>query len=163
MKDTVVPDEDRHQSQRACRFRGDDEFQNEAGEPDDPADLRSGQRVLHGAPLHEGDLPVGEHRKNRRDEHHAHAADLNQKEDDQLAEEAPGGRRVADNETGHADGRGGGEKGGHRAGRPSVTGGGGQHQQQGAREDQAEKAEYDDLKTVQLDTLLFHDFRHSAR
>ena len=140
-----LPAEGRGHDRRAQQLEDEGHLQDEAGQADDAADLGGGDGLLHGTALLQADLLAGDQGQGHGHRHHTHAADLNQQEDDGLAEAGPIGRRVLDHEARDADGGGGGEQGVGKGRALPVPGGEGQRQNQTAQQNDGGKAENDDL------------------
>ena len=116
-----------------------------SGQLDDPADLRGGDCLLHGAALLERDLLSGGGSDHHREGDHPHPSHLDQEQEDHLPKAAPVGGGVLDDQSGDADGGGGSEQGVGKAGARAVLGGEGQHQHQAPRQDRRREAQDDDL------------------
>ena len=144
-----IPAEDRRHRGGAQKLDNQRRPNDEAGQAHDAAHLRRGDRLLHGAALHQGDLASGDQREGGGDGDDAHAADLDEEHDDELPEERPIGRRIVQHQAGHADRRGRGEQRVQKRRPAAVPAGDGQHQQQRAQQNHAEKAEDNDLKRRQ--------------
>ena len=134
---------------RAQQFRKKGHFQNEAGQPDDTAHFRSGNGFLYGGALHQTDPPPGENGKERRHGDDAQAADLDQQENDNLAEDGPVGAGVLDHQSRDANRGGGGKQRVQKGG--GFPGGGGkrQHQQPGSSQNNPREAQHNALKGIE--------------
>ena len=100
--ETIVAAEGREQGEGTEELDQEGAAQDEAREADDAANLRSRDGVLHGAALHERNFTAGEEREGRGDRDDAEPADLDQHEDNRLAEARPVGAGVLYDEAGHA-------------------------------------------------------------
>ena len=109
--DPVFLAETGRQRQRARRLKQKRHFQNEAGQPDDPAHFRRSDRLLHGASLLQRYLSARKQRERRGDGDDAQPADLDHGKNDRLSESGPVSGGVPHNKPRHAHRRGGGEKG----------------------------------------------------
>ena len=99
-----IPAKHRSHDGGAQQFDEQRHFEDEAGQANDPAHFRSGDGLLHGAALHQGDFSPGDHGKGRSHRDDTHAADLNQDQDHDLTEHGPIGRRIMKHQTGHTNG-----------------------------------------------------------
>ena len=74
-------------------------FQDKFCQADDPSYLMGGNSFLHGTSLHQTDLSAGSYGNGYCNSHHAHTADLDQGQDDRLAELRPVGCSVMDDQS----------------------------------------------------------------
>ena len=130
----------------ARKLDSDDHLEDEEGHPDDACHVVARDGVLEEAPLDQRDLGPREdaHDEGRQDD--AEAAHLDQGEDDGLAEAAPVGRRVLDDEARHAGGGYRGEEGVEVGGPLAVGARDGQGQDEPPEQDHPQEAEEDDLR-----------------
>ena len=142
--------EPRGQQQRPGALQQQHGRQDEPGPANDAPHLGRGDGLLHHPPLLQADPPARQHGDGHGHRHHAHAADLDQHDDDRLAEAGPILSRVLHHEPRHAGGGGGGEQGVEKGGPLSVPGGDGHGQQHRSRQDQQREADQNDPRRCQL-------------
>ena len=145
-EESVVAAEGREQGKCAEELDEEGAAQDEAREPDDAADLRSRDGVLHGAALHERDFMTGQKSEGGGDRDDAESADLDQHEDDRLAEARPVGAGVLHDEAGYAHRRGRREQRLVERRPEAARRRNRQHQEQRTHEDDAGEAPGDNLK-----------------
>ena len=112
---------------------------------DDAADLVGADAVLEHAALQKRDVPAGDGGKEGRDGHDPQTAQLDQDQNHRLTEHGPVGRRIPDDQTGHTNGGGGGEKRVLRRSPDPLLRGDRQHQKHRPDQDDTEKTQNDDL------------------
>ena len=136
----VVPAKGRQQRQGAHQLYQECPPENKSRQAHDAAHRRSGDGILHGAAFLQRDIFPREHQKCHSRRNDAQSADLDQQQNNPLAERGPVGAGVLHHQSRHADGGGGGKK---RLGkrRPSpLRRRERQHQHQGAQQDNPCKA-----------------------
>ena len=146
----VLPREADGQQRRAGALHQQRAQEDEADKGHDAAQLVVADAVHHHLPLPQAQPPAQQQGEEGGDGHKAQAADLDEGDNDQLAEGGPVGARVPHHQARHAGGGGSGKEGvaeGRAAGSPA---GDGQHQQRGAGQYHDEKAQRDDLHTGHL-------------
>ena len=132
--------------QHPDQFRGKRRFEYKAGQPDDAADLMGGDAFLQHAPLQQGDFPAREGCDKGGNGDDAESADLNQNQNDSLAEDGSVGCGVLDNEACHAHSRGCSEQRVLKGRPPARFRRDGKRQQKGSCQDDSQKADDDHLK-----------------
>ena len=133
----------KRQHQRAHALNGKGGLQNKARHADDAAHLGRGDGLLHDPPLLQADPLAGKHKNRHSHGDHAHAAHLDEKQNDQLPKAGPVACRIMDHKAGHAGGGGRGEQRIEKRGSSPFPCGKRQHQQRRSQQDQQQKAEDD--------------------
>ena len=149
-----VPAEDRRHHHRSQQFDAQCGNDDERRQTNNSADFRGGHRILHGAALHQPQLPARQHGDGGRYGHHTQSADLNEQQDHALSEYRPVGSRVLDHQPRYTHGGGGSEQRIHKGGHyPGYTGYG-EHQKQRSHQDDSCKAKCGNLERIQLQLSL---------
>ena len=142
----IIPAKHREHCGRAERFDQKGAPQNKPRQPNNSTHLRRRNCILHGAALHQGNLPSGKQCERRRHSHHAQAADLYQRKNYRLSKAGPVAPCVLYHQSRHAYGGGCSKQRFVKRRYTPVRGGNRQRQQQGSKQYHARKAQRDHLK-----------------
>ena len=132
---------------------------DKARQPHHAAHMMRRNGFLHGAALHQADLFARNHGNGYRHRNHAHAADLNQYQNDRLSELRPVQCGILHHQTGDAHGGGSGEQRVGKVGAARHAARKGKRQQRRAQQNHRSKTGDNDLRGRKMNT--FQDLRHN--
>ena len=106
----VVPAKGRRQQQRPRQFNKKRSFQDKTGKSHDTAHRRRRDRILHGAALLQRDISPGEHKEGNGKGDNAQPSDLDQQQNNRLAEYRPVASGIQNHQSGNANCGSGGKQ-----------------------------------------------------
>ena len=133
------------QQHRADGLKGEGPAQQKAGGSQYAAHLGQADGFPHEEPLPQPDFFAAQKIDEHSDGHKTKPAHLDQRQNDRLSEQRPMAPGVVHHQPSHTGGGGSGEQRVEKGHGPAVPAGGRQHQQAGARQNNEQKSQRDDL------------------